>query len=93
MTKEKAVIVTTEYKGVFFGYAQDTSGDVIALRQARMCLYWSADVHGVMGLAGKGPSKSCRVGPPADIELRKITAVIACTPDAVRAWESSPWSG
>ena len=32
--------VTTEYRGVFFGYADDTSGDVITLTNARNCIYW-----------------------------------------------------
>ncbi len=90
---ERAVIVTTEHRGVFFGYATDTSGDQIALRASRLCLYWSSDVKGFMGLAGTGPTKGCRIGPPADITLRKVTAVLECTPKAVKAWESAPWSG
>jgi hypothetical protein len=90
--KERAVIVTTEHRGVFFGYADKTDGDIIELRRAQLCIYWSADVKGFMGLAGKGPTKSCKIGPPVDtIELRKITAVIVCTPEAVKAWESQPW--
>lgn len=91
-TKERAVIVTTEHRGVFFGYAADTDGDQIALRAARLCLYWSADVKGFMGLAGAGPTKSCKIGPPADITLRKITAVLEVSPEAARAWELAPWS-
>jgi hypothetical protein len=34
-TTERAVLVTTKHRGVFFGYADDTSGDVIKLRAAR----------------------------------------------------------
>jgi hypothetical protein len=45
-----------------------------------------------MGLASSGPSKSCKVGPAADITLRSITAVLEATPEAVKAWESAPWS-
>lgn len=89
---ERAVLVTTEYRGVFFGYAQKIDGDVIALRAARNCVYWSADVRGFLGLASTGPSKACRIGPPADIELRKITCVADVTPNAVKAWESQPWA-
>lgn len=91
-TTERAVIVTTEHRGVFFGYASDTSGEQIALRASRLCLYWSTDVKGFMGLAGAGPTKGCRIGPPADITLRKITSVIECTPAAVKAWEAAPWT-
>ena len=89
---ERAVIVTTEHRGVFFGYATKTDGDVIALRAARNCIYWSSSVRGFMGLAATGPDKQSKVGPSADIELRKITSVIACTPEAVVAWEAAPWS-
>jgi len=89
---ERAVIVTTEHRGVFFGYTTKTDGDVIALRAARNCIYWSSAVRGFMGLAATGPDKQSKVGPAADIELRKITSVIACTPEAVAAWEAAPWS-
>jgi hypothetical protein len=94
MVKKKAarpVVVTTAHRGVFFGYATETEGEHITLTRSRLCLYWSADVKGFMGLAATGPSKSCRVGPPADITLRSITSVLEATPDAVQAWESAPW--
>lgn len=89
---ERAVVVTTEHRGVFFGYASDTSGDVIQLKKARNCVYWSRGVRGFMGLAATGPDKVSKVGPAADIEVRKITSVIECTPEAVAAWEAAPWS-
>jgi len=88
---ERAVIVTTEHRGVFFGYATDLDGETIELKRARLCVYWSADVRGFMGLAAGGPSASCKVGPAADIVLRKITAVLAVTPEAVAKWELAPW--
>jgi hypothetical protein len=88
---ERPVLVTTEYRGVFFGYAKDTSGDTIHLRAGRNCIYWSADVKGFMGLAAHGPTKGCRIGPAADIELRKVTAVLEVTPEAVERWEAAPW--
>lgn len=88
----RAVIVTTEHRGVFFGYADDTAGDVIYLKDARLCVYWSQDMKGFMGLASMGPSKDCRIGPPADIELRKITSVVAVTPEAEAKWKAAPWS-
>ena len=43
---EKYVLVTTEHRGVFAGYATDTDGETIKLRQARNCVYWSAAVKG-----------------------------------------------
>lgn len=87
----RPVLVTTEHRGVFFGYAEDTSGDTITLKRGRNCLYWSADVKGFLGLANSGPTADCRVGPPADIEVRKITCVAEVTPVAVLKWEAHPW--
>jgi hypothetical protein len=88
---ERYVLVTTEHRGVFAGFASDTTGDVISLRAARNCIYWSADVKGFLGLAATGPTKECKIGPAADIELRKITAVAAVTPEAQAKWEAAPW--
>lgn len=91
-SKERAVVVTTQHRGVFFGYATDIDGEKINLRAARNCLYWSTDVKGFHGLAVTGPSKNCRVGPAADIQLRDITSVLKCEDAAVQAWEAAPWS-
>lgn len=90
-SKERPVIVTTEHRGVFFGYAGDTTGNTVALRDARLCVYWSADCKGFMGLASHGPTKGCKIGRPADIELRNITAVIEVRPEAEKAWLEGHW--
>ena len=89
--KERPVLVTTAHRGVFFGYATQTKGETVELKRSRLCVYWSADVKGFMGLAANGPSASCRIGPPADIELRNVTAVLEVTSDAKAKWESAPW--
>jgi hypothetical protein len=88
---ERAVLVTTEHRGVFFGYATHVDGPTIALRAGRNCLYWSSDVRGFLGLASTGPTAKCRVGPPANITLRAITCVAEVEPVAVKAWEAAPW--
>lgn len=89
--KERAVLITTTHRGVFFGYATATDGAMIKLRSARNCIYWSADVKGFVGLAARGPTKTCKVGPSADLELRDITCVAECSPEAIKAWEGAPW--
>jgi hypothetical protein len=89
--KERAVVVTTTHRGVFFGYAAATDGASIKLRGARNCLYWDSKVKGFLGLASTGPVGSCRVGPSANIELRDITCVAECSEESVKAWESAPW--
>ena len=88
---ERAVLVTTAHKGVFFGYATETGGAVIKLRAARNCIYWPTENKGFLGLASTGPIGNARVGPAADIELRDITCVAECTPAAVENWEKAPW--
>lgn len=89
---ERYVMVTTEHRGVFAGFASETSGDTISLRQARNCVYWAPQLKGFLGLASDGPNADCRIGPAADIELRKITAVVEVTPEAQAKWEQAPWS-
>ncbi len=93
--KEKAVVVTTARHGVFFGYVPTGANlevDRITLKNCRMCVYWSADVKGVMGLAATGPSSSCRITPAApSFSINEVTGVMVCTPQAAAAWEDAPW--
>jgi len=90
--KERTVLVTTSHKGVFFGHATDTGGATIKLRAARCCIYWSTDMKGFLGLASKGPTRDCKIGPAADLELRDITSVAEVTEEAAKKWERHPWS-
>ena len=93
--KSRPVLVTTEFRGVFFGYADDTSGDTITLTNARNCIYWPSANGGFGGLASEGPAKGARIGARVDkIELRKITAVAEVSEDAVKLWEAANvWRG
>lgn len=88
------VVVTTEHKGVFFGFlAGDPAAKTAELTQAQMCVYWSEDVQGIVGLAATGPTRRCKVTRPAPrITLQAVTAVIDATPEAVTAWQDRPWS-
>ena len=86
----RPVLVTTEFRGVFFGYADETSGDTITLTKARNCIYWPSGNGGFGGLASEGPAKGSRIGAVVDkIELRKITAVAEVSEVAVQAWEKA----
>lgn len=93
-TKEKvALVVTTAHRGVFFGYGVLSDNESISLRQARMCIYWPEENHGVVGLAADGPKRGAKIGPAApEIVLRDVTAVMVCSDAAIKAWESAPWS-
>lgn len=92
---EQAVVITTEYRGVFFGYMnQPPENGSITIARARNCVYWSADVKGFMGLAANGPSKNCKIGPAVPrMTLHKVTAVVEVSPSAAEKWESAPWQG
>ena len=86
----RPVLITTEFRGVFFGYATDTSGDTVTLKNARNCIYWSAKTGGFGGLAANGPAAGSRIGERiSQIELRKVTSVSELTPAAVEAWEAA----
>lgn len=85
---ERPVIICTEFRGVFFGYATDTSGERISLRNARMAIYWGT-TRGIMQLAETGPTPTSKISARADLEARKITAVFEVTPEAVKAWEAA----
>jgi len=88
--KERFVLVTTAHKGVFAGYATETGGSTIKLRAARLCVYWSSDLRGFMGLAVMGPN--CKIGPAADIEaLHGITSVTLVSPEAEQKWINAKW--
>lgn len=93
--KAKAVpmVVTTE-RGVFFGYGTpDLNAQHVRIANARMIVYWSADVRSVVGLAANGPTNGCKIGPRAPaIIVRNVTAVIECSDEAAKKFEEAPWS-
>lgn len=93
-TTLRPVVVTTVHRGVFFGYTSaDAGADPITLDRPRMCVYWDIATRGVLGLAATGPTDGCRItAAPQRIELRGVTAVMDCTPEAVARWEAAPWS-
>lgn len=84
----RPVIVCSSYRGVFFGYAEDTSGDRVHLKDARMAIYWGT-TRGVMELAHSGPTDKSKISAPADIEIRGITAVFEVTSEAEAKWKKS----
>lgn len=88
----RPVLVTTERRGVFFGYEESRDGTTIILKRARNCIRWS-DTRGFLGLAEGGPNDKCRIGPAAErLELLGVTSIADVTPAAVDKWESAPWA-
>jgi len=88
----KAVLITTEFRGVFFGYIKDNSKlpEEITLTNARNCIYWASSCGGFLGLASKGPDSNCRIGTKvSEITLWKITSVTPVSKEAVKAWKKA----
>lgn len=54
--EKRAVVITTELRGVFFGYLDKEPKKIpaeITLKNARMCVYWDSTVKGVLGYEEK----------------------------------------
>lgn len=85
---KRPVIVCTEHRGVFFGYATNTAGSKIKLTGARMAIRFGT-TRGVMELAETGPTSKSLVSARADIDVRKVSAVFEVTSKATQAWEAA----
>ena len=85
----RPVVVTTEFRGVFFGLVgddADLSAPTLKLEGARNAIYW-AGKRGFLGLAAHGPEDESRIGSPApSLILHKITSVAECTKTAAKKW-------
>lgn len=87
--KMKAVLVTTEFRGVFYGEVKDDKKcpDEITLKNARNCIYWDSACGGFLGLAATGPTTGCRLGKKVDeLKLYKITSIAPVTDEASKKW-------
>lgn len=93
--KGKKCVVTTSNRGVFFGAVEryNMEAGTAILTNARMCVYWPAETHGVLGLASNGPPPGSRVTPSVSrIELNAVDSMTHCTDSAIAAWGKEPWS-
>lgn len=93
MSDDIAVVVTTEWRGVFFGRVAsdaDLTSRVLRLRGARMAIYWPSRCRGIVGLAAIGPLDGSRVSPPADTIIHGITAIMVASAAATAAWDATP---
>ena len=85
----KPILVTTAHRGVFAGLVPantDLSAKTLALKSARMAIYWGT-TRGVMELADTGPTGKSKISAPADIPvLHDVTAVFEVTEAAWKKW-------
>ena len=88
----KAVLITTQHRGVFAGLIpddQDLTVKAMPLQNARMAIYWGT-TKGLMELCDTGPTEKSRISAPANIPmLHDITAVFEITQAAWEKWSLS----
>jgi hypothetical protein len=94
--KKIAVLITTDTtkRGVFAGLINPADADkqTIEAEEVRMAVYWSTDMHGVLGLASTGPSKSCKISKAVKkATLHGVTATIELSDEAIKNWRKEPW--
>lgn len=92
---EQALVITTEWKGVFFGYGELPTNDSrkISLRDCRMCVSWDSSVKGMPGLVSGQKLSGCRISPPAPkVLLYGVTGIFELSEKAEKEWLKQPWS-
>lgn len=88
----KHVLVTTEFRGVFFGRLEsekdyDKDKRRIVVKDVRNVIYWSGS-RGFLGLASHGPESGSRIGALApSAELHGVTSVVDATNEAAKAFK------
>ncbi len=92
-----AVLLTTDStkRGVFAGLIDpaDIDKQILTVEELRMCVYWSQDMKGVLGLASGGPSKTCKISKAVKkATLQGVTAVVELSEEALKNWRKEPWA-
>jgi hypothetical protein len=96
-SKKIYVLITTDEqkRGVFKAKIDPADADKIDIpaEEVQMCVKWSEEVRGVLGLAANGPTKHCRITPVFEGHgvIKGVTLVLQMSDKAVKAWKSCPW--
>lgn len=99
------IMVTTEKRGVFFGYTDnlpaakkalerpDGAARAVTLKESRCAVQWRG-IKSFMALASDGPGPECRISPASpEFTPNFLTSIAVCSEKAAKAWESAPWRG
>lgn len=81
-------------RGVFSGLIDPADWDKenIVAEEVRMCVYWSSDMKGVLGLASMGPNKTCKISKAVKkAHIKGVTAVVELSDEAWKKWQAEPW--
>lgn len=89
----KPVLVTTEFRGVFFGYVKNDKKlpAEITLTGVRNCIYWPLSSGGFLGMVADGPkNKEYRIGARVpEVTLYKITSVSPVDEAVAKVWDEA----
>ncbi len=85
----KAVIITTEHRGVFFGFVEDDADltqKTLGLKDAKMAIKWRT-TKGIAELAEIGPNENSLIGAKANVPvIHNVTAVFLVSKKAEEKW-------
>ncbi len=83
------VLVTTSFRGVFFGWLPnkaDRTQRSLTLLNCRNAIYWAGKA-GFLGLAATGPERDSRIGATApSVLLHEVTSLAEVSPEAAKVW-------
>lgn len=87
--EKRNVIITTSFRGVYYGELVEHTGQTCILENARMAIRWGT-TNGVDQLAKTGPTRESKLGDIAPrVWLCGLTSVVDCAPEAVQAWSAA----
>lgn len=89
----RIVMTMDDKRGVLAGRLMAVDGRVCTLEGARMCVHWTSDEAGVIGLATHGPGPGCRITHAAEEQIvTGVHSMVTVTDEAWARWEERPWS-
>ncbi len=84
--KDQHVIITTSFRGVYYGRLVYKRGSECMLADARMVIYWGTS-DGVDELAARGPTSKSKIGAEVPlVRLFGLTSIALVTHKAREAW-------
>ncbi len=84
--KDQHVIITTSFRGVYYGRLVWKRGDECLLADARMVIRWGT-TDGVDQLAASGPTAQSKIGAEVPlVRLFGLTSIALATHKAREAW-------
>lgn len=91
-SKSIPVIVCTPTRDVWYGHTTDPDATPLVLTGARHCYYWGTQ-RGLGQLAESGPGPGHKIGAAvAEVRVRAVACVLACTDAARTALEAATWA-